>query len=93
MPFGVNLRNFTGLAFIAKAGNTTLQFSFGIVEEIVANVANPIEVANAAEIPGDFSPSLLSKEDVIATTAAVGSKLLRTNLVSLIADATPNLLL
>lgn len=84
--------NFTVLA-VAKAGNLTLEFALGLVEEVVINVT-AAGAADAAEIVEDIPLNIVSKDQIITSTSlAVSSKLLQSNVVGLIAGATPNLFL
>jgi hypothetical protein len=84
-------RNFTGLAFITRIGNVTLEFAVGLFEEITLNITTS-GVANAAEIPENFNFNLLSKDQIITTTSvAVSSKIVQSNVFNLIAGAIPNL--
>jgi hypothetical protein len=87
------LKNFTGFTFVAKLGNSSWAFAAGMVEEVTFNIT-AAGAANAAEIPENFNLKLDAKEKLLATASAgVGSKIGTSNLLSLIAGATPNLLI
>lgn len=84
-------RNFTGVAFISKIGNFSIDFALGVIDEVSFNITSA-GAANAAEIPENFNLNLVSKEKVITSTSlAITSNVLQSNVVGLIAGATPNL--
>lgn len=84
-------RNFTGLAFMGKIVNITFEFAAGIVEEVTLNVT-AANTANALEIQENFNLNLVTKDQIIISTAlAVSSKILQINGFDLIAAPTPNL--
>lgn len=84
-------RNFTGISFVGKVGKFSIEFAAGVIEEVSFNITAS-GVANAAEIPETLNINLLTKEQIITTTsAAVSSKIVRSNVFGLIAGATPNL--
>lgn len=88
-------RNFTGAAFISKIGNFSIEFAFGVLEEVSLNITGST-AANAVDIPENFDLNLLGRDpikDPMIKTAcvAVSSKILTSNLINLIAGATPNL--
>ena len=82
-------RNFTGITFLAKMANGMIEFSAGLVEEVIFNVT-PAGPANALEkIPEHLNLDLMSKDRLIMTTAvAAGSNIVKTNVFHLIASAT-----
>jgi hypothetical protein len=91
MVFG--LKNFTGCAFMTKMGNCSFDFVIGIVEEVTLNVT-AAGAANAAEIPENFNLNLVPKDQnqiLHSASLAISSKTLQSNVVGLIAGATPNL--
>lgn len=87
--FGI--RN-TGLTFLAKVGNFSLEVACGMVEEITFNITD-VAAANASELPENLNLKLISKDQFLTTTSAVvSSKILKINVVDLIYNATFNLL-
>jgi hypothetical protein len=82
-------KNFTGFSFIGKIGKFSVEFSAGVVEEVVLNITTGVAV-NAAEIPENLNLQLPATEKIVET---LGSKILQSHLIPLIAAATPNLLL
>ena len=87
--FGLSRKRVWGL--IIKAGNVTLEFGYGIVEEVTnPNAPNP-NPANAEEIPETYNLNfdIPAKERVIEKASLVcTSKLAQQSLVALIKGAT-----
>ena len=91
------IKNFTGIAFFTRIGRHSVEFAAGMVEEITLNVT-VAGAANAAELPENFNLNVLSKlpkdQIITSTSVAISSTILqKSNLVGLIAGATPNLLI
>ena len=86
-------RNLTGITFLTRVGQGTVEFTWGIVEEVTFNITSA-GAANAAEIPENLNLNLPAKDKIILTaTTAIVSKNVQGNLVGLILGATPNLLI
>jgi len=84
-------KNLTGFSFVGKIGKFGMEFTAGMIEEITFNITSA-GAANAVEIPENFNLNLPAKDKIVATvTAGVVSKNVQSNLVGLIAGATPNL--
>jgi hypothetical protein len=86
-------KNFTGFSFVGKFGKYSMEFAAGVIEEVTFNITAS-GVANAAEIPENLNLNLPIKDQIIATASvAVNSKIVQSNVLGLIAGATPNLLI
>ena len=84
-------RNFTGVSFVGRVGRIAVEFTAGVVEEVIFNITSSA-VANSAEIPENINFKLISKDQFITSTSAVvGSKIPESKVFDLIAGATPNL--
>ena len=81
------LRSFTGVSFVRKIGNFGVEFTAGLIEEVTLNITTP-GAANAAEIPFPAKDQMM-----ITVSLGVGSKIVESNVLGLIAGTRPNLLI
>lgn len=88
-------RNFTGVSFVGKIGKFGIEFTAGIIEEVVTLNITGSAAVHAVEIPENIiNAKLISKDPFITSTSMlITSNTVQTKLFDVIASATPNLFL